>query len=188
MKATELPNSDVIERALKRERYKKRFRKTLKSTTFALITAAAVAVLIATLWLPVLQIFGSSMTPTLEEGQIVLSVKVDEIEQGDIIAFYYGNRVLVKRCIAGPGSWLEMLPDGSFYVDGVALEEPYLTEKAYGSCDLEFPYQVPDGAYFLVGDMRESSVDSRHSSVGCISKDEIIEKSCIACGLCRILE
>ncbi len=176
MKATELPNSDVIERALKRERYKKRFRKTLKSTTFALITAAAVAVLIATLWLPVLQIFGSSMTPTLEEGQIVLSVKVDEIEQGDIIAFYYGNRVLVKRCIAGPGAWVEMLPDGSFYVDGLALEEPYLTEKAYGSCDLEFPYQVPDGAYFLVGDMRESSVDSRHSSVGCISKDEIIGK------------
>ena len=176
MKTTELPNSDAIERALKRERYRKRFRTTLKSTTFALISAAAVAVLIATLWLPVLQIFGTSMTPTLEEGQIVLSVKADEIEQGDIIAFYYGNRVLVKRCIAGPGEWVEILPDGTIYVNGVAIHEPYITEKALGSCDLEFPYQVPDNAYFLVGDMRESSVDSRHSSVGCIAKDEIIGK------------
>lgn len=168
--------SDAVEKELNRERYKSRYRKTLKSTIFALITAAAAAVLVATLWLPVLQIYGSSMTPTLEEGQIVLSFKSSKMEQGDIVAFYYGNKVLLKRYIAGPGSWVDIKEDGTVLVDGKELEEPYLTEKAFGICDLELPYQVPDKAYFLIGDHRATSVDSRHSSVGCIPEDEIIGK------------
>lgn len=175
MKYTQISSSDV-EKELNRERYKTRYRKTLKSTIFALITAAAAAVLVATLWLPVLQIYGSSMTPTLEEGQIVLSWKSRGMEQGDIVAFYYGNKVLLKRYIAGPGSWVDIREDGTVLVDGVELEEPYLTEKAFGICDLELPYQVPDKCYFLMGDHRETSVDSRHSSVGCVSDEEIIGK------------
>ena len=176
MEKKNLPSSDEVQKELKREQYKVRYKKTLKSTIFALITAAAAAVLVATLWLPVLQIFGTSMTPTLEEGQIVLSVKADKMEQGDVIAFYYGNKVLVKRYIAGPGEWVEIQEDGTVFVNGLALEEPYLEEKDFGICDLEFPYQVPDGMYFLMGDQRATSVDSRHSTVGCVAQDAIVGK------------
>lgn len=176
MEYTQFPSATEVERELKRERYKRRYRRTMKSTIFALITAAAAAVLVATLWLPVLQIFGSSMTPTLQEGQIVVSVKADRMEPGDIVAFYYGNKVLIKRYIAGPGVWVDIRDDGTIELNGEALEEPYLTEKHFGICDLELPYQVPEGTYFLVGDHRETSVDSRHSSVGCIAEDQIVGK------------
>lgn len=176
MKYLNTPSSDDIKRELDREKYKKRYNRTLRSTVVVLITAAALAVLVATLWLPVLQIYGSSMVPTLQEGEIVVSVKERDFQQGDVIAFYYGNKLLVKRYIAGPGSWVDIQEDGTILVDGVALEEPYVTDKAFGTCDLELPYQVPDGKYFLVGDHRTTSVDSRHSSVGCIAEDQIVGK------------
>lgn len=176
MKQINIPSSSEVEMELKRERYKRRYRSTLKSTLFALVTAAAAAVLVATLWLPVLQIYGASMTPTLQEGEIVVSVKADQLEPGDIVAFYYGNKVLIKRYIAGPGQWVNILEDGTVLVNDQVLEEPYLTHKALGICDLEFPYQVPDKTYFLLGDERETSVDSRHSSVGCISEEEMVGK------------
>lgn len=176
MKEKQLPSSEELEQELKREQYKKRYRRTLKSTVFALVTAAAAAVLVAALWLPVLEIFGSSMTPTLAEGQYVVAVKDNTPQTGDIIAFYYGNKVLVKRCIAGPGTWVDILEDGTVMLNGEALDEPYLTKKSPGICDLELPYQVPEGTYFLMGDQRETSVDSRHSSVGCISTDQMVGK------------
>lgn len=176
MKQINIPSSSEVEMELKRERYKRRYRSTLKSTLFALVTAAAAAVLVATLWLPVLQIYGASMTPTLQEGEIVVSVKADDLEPGDIVAFYYGNKVLIKRYIAGPGQWVNILEDGTVLVNDQVLEEPYLTHKALGICDLELPYQVPDKTYFLLGDERETSVDSRHSSVGCISEEEMVGK------------
>jgi len=175
-KTEQAPNSGELEKELKRERYKHRYHSTLKSTIYALITAAAAAVLVATLWLPVLQIYGSSMAPTLNEGEIVVSVKEKNFETGDIIAFYYGNKLLIKRCIAGPGSWVDIREDGTVIVDGQVLEEPYVLEKAFGSCDLELPYQVPEGRYFLMGDQRDTSVDSRHSSVGCIAEEQIVGK------------
>lgn len=171
-----LPTSKEVEKEIKRVQYKAKYRKTLKSTLYALITAAAAAVLVATLWLPVLQIYGSSMAPTLTEGEIVVSVKTENLKQGDIIAFYYGNKVLVKRYIAGPGQWVDIREDGTVYVDNVKLDEPYITEKSFGICDIELPYQVPDGTYFLMGDQRDTSVDSRHSSIGCVSKDSIVGK------------
>ena len=176
MKSPNHLTSAEIEQELKRERYKHRYRRTLRCTLFALITAAAAAVLVATLWLPVLQIFGASMTPTLEDGQIVVSVKAKNLESGDIVAFYYGNKVLIKRYIAGAGSWVDIQQDGTILVDGEVLEEPYLTEKAFGICDLELPYQIPEGTYFLVGDQRTTSVDSRHSTVGCVAEDDIVGK------------
>lgn len=170
------PNSKDIEMELTRERHKLRYWKTFRSTVFVLIVAAALAVLVAMLWLPVLQIYGVSMTPTLQEGEIVLSLKDSNMKQGDIVAFYYGNKLLVKRCIAGPGSWVDIKEDGTVQVDGKILEEPYVSEKALGSCDLEFPYQVPEDKYFLMGDHRATSVDSRHSSVGCVSEEQIVGK------------
>ena len=176
MSEKQFPSSEEVALELEREQYRTRYRRTLKSTLFALITAAAAAVLVAALWLPVLEIFGSSMTPTLMEGQYVVAVKGSSPETGDIIAFYYGNKVLVKRCIAGPGAWVDILEDGTVTVNGEALDEPYLKEKHFGICDLELPYQVPAGTYFLMGDQRETSVDSRHSSVGCIATDQMVGK------------
>ena len=176
MSEKQFPSSEEVALELEREQYRTRYRRTLKSTLFALITAAAAAVLVAALWLPVREIFGSSMTPTLMEGQYVVAVKDSSPETGDIIAFYYGNKVLVKRCIAGPGAWVDILEDGTVTVNGEALDEPYLKEKHFGICDLELPYQVPAGTYFLMGDQRETSVDSRHSSVGCIATDQMVGK------------
>lgn len=171
-----IPGSDELKRELKREQYKHRYNKTLVSTVYALVTVAAVAVLVATLWMPVLQIYGSSMSPTLDEGDIVISVKTGQLQQGDVVAFYYGNKLLVKRYIAGTGSWVDMDQDGKVYVDNELLDEPYVDALAYGNADITFPYQVPEEKYFLMGDHRSVSVDSRHSVVGCISEEYIVGK------------
>ena len=141
-----------------------------------LAIVAAVAVLIATLWLPILQIYGSSMTPTLEEGEIVVAVKGSRFRTGDVIAFYYNNKMLVKRVIASAGQWVNIDEDGTVYVDNVKIDEPYLTEKAFGDCDLKLPYQVPDGRLFVMGDHRATSVDSRNTVVGCVAEEQIVGK------------
>ena len=167
----ELPE---LESELKRERYRTRYIYTIRSTIFTLVTVAAAAVLIATLWMPVLQIYGSSMTPTLEDGDVVVSRKTGAMEQGDVIAFYYNNRLLVKRYIAGPGDWVDMDREGRVYVNGAQLEEPYVDEYDYGETNIEFPYQVPESRIFVMGDHRSVSIDSRNSAVGCISKDQIV--------------
>ena len=174
MKKLEVPDVELLKKELDRVNYKTKYRSVLKSTIFMLVVVAAIAVLVATTWLPVLQIYGSSMTPTLNEGVVVVSVKGSSFEQGDLIAFYYGNKILVKRCIATPGQWVDIDEDGNVYVDGNRLNEPYVKEKAFGDCDIKLPYQVPEDRYFCMGDHRETSVDSRNSSVGCISKEQII--------------
>lgn len=173
---TDFPKLDQLEEELKREKYKRRYRRVIKSTIYALITVAAAAVLVATLWMPVLQIYGSSMTPTLEEGQIVISVKGTDFEEGDIVAFYQGNKLLVKRYIAGPGSWVDIESNGTVYVDDRKLDEPYLKEKAFGDCNITLPYQVPDGRIFVMGDHRSTSIDSRNTAVGGVSDEQIVGK------------
>ena len=165
-----------LEAELKREKHKHRYRTVLKSTISTLIVVAAVAVLAATLWMPVLQIYGNSMTPTLKEGQIVVSLKGSNLEQGDLVAFYVGNKLLVKRVIAEAGEWFDITEEGVVFVNGKELDEPYLQEKAFGECDIELPYQVPESRYFLMGDHRTSSVDSRSSVIGCIDKEQIVGK------------
>lgn len=168
------PTIDQLKEELRRERYKYRYASVLRSTVSTLVVVAALAILVATLWMPVLQIYGSSMTPTLQEGQIVVSVKGSDFQQGDLVAFYLGNKLLVKRVIAGPGDFVNIDVDGTVSVNGQMLEEPYLSEKALGECDLAFPYQVPESRYFLLGDHRATSVDSRSSVVGCVADEQIV--------------
>ena len=172
----DLPTTQQLANERRRLRYKSRYNRTLRSTVAILLVVAALAVLIAMLWMPVLRIYGSSMAPTLQDGQIVVCVKSARFEPGDIAAFYHGNKLLIKRYIAGPGQWVELDGDGNVFVDGTLLDEPYLTEKAYGQTNIELPYQVPDERYFLMGDNRSVSVDSRNTAVGCVSTEQIAGK------------
>ena len=172
----ESPNIETLHKELSRVKHKKKYISVIKSTIYTLITVAAVAILVATLWLPVLQIYGSSMTPTLNDGEIVFSLKTGEFTHGDVLAFYYNNKILIKRIICTEGQWIDIDSEGNVYVDSKKLNEPYIKEKALGYCDIEFPYQVPDGKIFVMGDHRESSVDSRSSSIGCISEEQIVGK------------
>jgi signal peptidase I len=172
----ELPQLDSLQQELKRERYKRRFRRLLRSTVNALIVVAAVAALVATLILPVLQIAGTSMEPSLNDGDIVLLVKKHDLKTGDLCAFYYSNKILIKRIIGVPGDYIWIEPDGTVYLNGEPLDEPYISQKALGECDVEFPYQVPENNYFVMGDHRETSIDSRSSVIGCVAEDQVVGK------------
>ena len=166
-----------LEDELKHERYKKRFQFSLKNTIYSLITVAAMAVLVAVFIMPVLQIYGQSMTPTLSEGNIVLSLKGSKFETGDIVAFYYNNKILVKRVIARSGEWVDIDNRGNVFVNGTQLDEPYITDKSIGDeCDIIFPYQVPESRVFVMGDHRSVSLDSRNTAIGCVAEEVIVGK------------
>lgn len=176
----ELENCPMAERKkllqgeLHRARYVERYRRALRSTFFSLVVVAAVAVLVATLWLPVLQVYGNSMNPTLESGEVLISLRNGKYKTGEIIAFYYNNKVLIKRVIGNPGDWIDIDQDGNVKVNGNVLEEPYIQEKALGDCDIQLPYQVPEGRIFVMGDHRATSVDSRKEAIGCIADEQIV--------------
>lgn len=157
-------------------KHKIRFRKVLKNTIFTLVTVSAAAVLIAALLLPVLRIYGTSMDPTLSEGDIVISVKSSSFETGEVVAFYYNNKILVKRVIAHPGDWVDINDKGIVFVNDQKLSEPYVSEFSLGDCDIELPYQIPESRLFVMGDHRDVSVDSRNTSVGCVAEEQIVGK------------
>jgi signal peptidase I len=171
-----LPTAAQLEDALAREEYREKYRRVLRSTVYLLIVAAAVAILVVTLWMPVLQVYGSSMTPTLADGNIVVLTKGSKYQTGDIIAFYYNNKILIKRVIARSGDWVDIDENGTVSVNGEVLDEPYVSEKALGECDLEFPYQVPDERVFVLGDHRSVSIDSRSSQIGCVAQEQVVGK------------
>ena len=171
-----LPTKQQVETERKRYRRQKAYNKALGGTVYVLTIVAAVSVLIATLVLPVLQIEGKSMEPTLVNGDIVLLTKTVNFDRGDLCGFSWNNKLLIKRVIGIPGDWIEIDTDGTVYLNGERLEEPYAQQLAIGECDLDFPYQVPQEAYFVLGDMRESSIDSRSTLIGCVENDQILGK------------
>ena len=170
------PTSAQLETELKHEKRKHSYNRALRSTLYTLLVVAAVAVLIATMVMPILQITGTSMTPVVGQGEITMVVRGSNPQRGDIIAFYYNNKVLIKRVIGLPGEWVNIDDQGNVYVGGTLLDEPYLTEKALGECDIQLPYQVPDGRIFVLGDHRSTSVDSRSTTVGCVFEEQIVGK------------
>ena len=171
-----LPTKKQVETELKRYRRQKAYGKALNGTVYVLTIVAAVAVLIATLILPVLQIEGKSMEPTLVNGDIVLLTKTTNFNRGELCGFSWTNKLLIKRVIGIPGDWIEIDADGTVYLNGEQLDEPYADQLAIGECDLEFPFQVPQEQYFVLGDMRESSIDSRNTLIGCVEKEQIVGK------------
>lgn len=169
-----LPSKEQIQEERTNLERKKAFRQALSSTVSVLLVVAALAVLIATLFLPVLQISGTSMEPTLYNGDIIVLFKTGSYDRGDLCSFAYENKYLIKRIIGIPGDSIEIDAEGTVYVNGTALEEPYVTDKALGECDLEFPYQVPDNHYFVMGDHRSTSIDSRSSVIGSVNQTQIV--------------
>jgi signal peptidase I len=168
------PTTAEFEAELRRERYKTRYRQVFRSTIYLLLVAAAIAILVVTLWMPVIEIYGKSMTPTLNSGEIVVLLKTSDFKPGDVIAFYYNNKILVKRVVASAGDWVDITDDGRVIVNGKELDEPYVSEKSLGQCDIELPYQVPDERVFVMGDHRSVSVDSRSSQIGCIADEQVV--------------
>jgi signal peptidase I len=170
----EMPTTAEFEAELEHERRREQTRHTLRNTIFALLTAAAAAVLVATLIFPVFRIYGTSMTPTLTGGDVVMAVKTSKLKQGDLVAFYYNNKILVKRVIASSGQWVNIDADGNVSVNDQLLDEPYVSQKSLGDCDIDLPYQVPDGTVFVMGDHRDVSIDSRNKQIGPVSTDAVI--------------
>ena len=174
--APAVPSVRQLEEELKREKYRGRYKRLLRGTVSTVLVVIAAAVLISHLLLPILRIYGSSMSPTLVNGNIVTALRGGSYERGDIVAFYYNDKILVKRIVGLPGEVIDIDEDGSVSVDGEPLDEPYLDEKALGECDIELPYQVPEGRYFVMGDNRSVSSDSRSSQVGCVAEEQVIGK------------
>lgn len=171
-----IPSIEQTAVELKRLRYSRAYVNAMLGTFRVLTVVAAVAVLIATMIFPVLQISGNSMTPTFDDGDIIVLLKSGSLKPGDICSFAWNNRTLVKRVIGAPGDWIDMDTDGTVYLNGEVLDEPYISEKGMGECDIEFPYQVPDGCYFVMGDHRDTAIDSRSTVVGSVSEEQIIGK------------
>lgn len=168
------PSVEEIRQEIDRRRFWKRYRRALSGALYSLAVVSAIAVLVATLWMPVLKITGSSMEPTLNDRELVVAVKTTRFQPGDVIAFYYNNKILIKRVIATAGQYVDIQEDGTVLVDGIALEEPYITDKSKGECNIQLPYQVGDGQIFVMGDDRAVSIDSRTTSVGTIGNEKVL--------------
>ncbi len=173
---TERPSVEALQKELKRINNRKEYRNVMRNTVFVVIVVAALAVLVSSFFVTVLKVTGDSMTPTMNTGEIVIAQNSSSFEPGDLIAFYYNNKVLVKRVLGSPGDWINIDGEGNVFVNGVVIEEPYVSEKSLDPSDIEFPYQVPENRYVVLGDHSCASIDSRSSVVGCVTREQLIGK------------
>lgn len=171
---TSKPTLEQLRNELNNEKNKKEYRRSVGSSVAILFVVAAISVLLSMLLVPILKIYGTSMQPTLNENEYVVTLSAGRVERGDTVAFYYGNRILIKRCIAYAGDTVDIAEDGTVSVNGIELDEPYVQNPAFGDCDIELPCKVPQEHYFLMGDNREESVDSRSTAIGCVSEEQIM--------------
>ena len=176
VKKADMPTLEQLQKEVDRVHYRRDFSRVMINTIYSLVVVAAIAVLVAVLLLPILRIYGHSMNDTLDEGDIVVSLKGSDFKTGDIIAFYYNNKILIKRVIGKAGDWVDIDQDGNVYVNGNLVDEPYLDDKAFGECNIELPYQVPESKVFVMGDNRSVSIDSRNTAVGCVAEEQIVGK------------
>ena len=176
IKFAAIPSTEEVKAERERLAYRSRYTRVLRSTIYALVAVAAVAVLLATLFLPVLQVSGDSMNPTLQDKDVIVLVKSGSLKTGDLCGFYWQNKLLLKRVIGLPGDIISLDENGVVTVNGTVLDEPYVDELALGECDIKFPYQVPENRYFVLGDHRATSIDSRSSVIGCVEKNQIVGK------------
>ena len=176
IKFATIPSTEEVKAERERLAYRSRYTRVLRSTIYALVVVAAVAVLLATLFLPVLQVSGDSMNPTLQDKDVIVLVKSGSLKTGDLCGFYWQNKLLLKRVIGLPGDIISLDENGVVTVNGTVLDEPYADELALGECDIKFPYQVPENRYFVLGDHRATSIDSRSSVIGCVEKNQIVGK------------
>ena len=173
-KEVAIPSIEQVKREREKLKYKKEYRRTIKHVLGVLLVAAAVSVLLATVFFPILRVSGVSMEPTLEDGQVIVLEKSGKFKTGDLIGFYYQNKILLKRVIGQAGDYIDIDADGNVYVNDEKLDEPYLKDQALGECDINLPYQVPDGKIFVMGDHRSKSIDSRSKLVGCVSDEQVV--------------
>ena len=176
IKFAAIPSTEEVKAERERLAYRSRYTRVLRSTIYALVVVAAVAVLLATLFLPVLQVSGDSMNPTLQDKDVIILVKSGSLKTGDLCGFYWQNKLLLKRVIGLPGDIISLDENGVVTVNGTVLDAPYVDELALGECDIKFPYQVPENRYFVLGDHRATSIDSRSSVIGCVEKNQIVGK------------
>ncbi len=172
----DIPTAEQLNSEVRRINYRRNYVKTLYTTVSSLLVVASIAVLVSMLFLPVLRVTGTSMTPTLLNDELLICSKRSNFESGDIVAFYFNNKILLKRVIGTAGDVIDIADDGTVYLNGNELDEPYVNEKAFGECDIKLPYQVPENRIFVMGDHRSVSIDSRSTSVGCVADEYIIGK------------
>ena len=172
----EIPSIELLRKELEREESRYHFRRAILTITGILVVAAAITALLATRLFVLLEINGASMAPTLNEGEIVILRQTKDIETGDLVGFYYGGKILLKRVIGSAGDYIDIDEEGNVYVNNEMIDEPYLEEKKLGRCELDFPYQVPEGMIFVLGDNRAVSIDSRIKAIGCVEEGQIVGK------------